>query len=66
MTIGNKFRSKRMERSLSQNELSRLSGVSKPMISSIECGKRIPSVIIAKKIARVLRCTVDELLSEAS
>lgn len=66
MTIGNNFRAKRIERDLSQNELSKLSGVSKPMISSIEGNKRIPSVIIAKKIAKALRCTVDELLSEAS
>ena len=66
MTIGYNFRTKRIERDLSQNELSRLSGVSKPMISSIECDKRIPTVVIAQKIAKALRCTVDELLKEVS
>lgn len=66
MTIGNNFRAKRIERDLSQNELSKLSGVSKQMISCIEGDKRIPTVTIAKKIAKALRCTVDELLSEAS
>jgi len=66
MTIGNTFREKRKQRELSQSELAKLSGVSKQMISFIECDKRIPTVIIANKIAKALRCTIDELLSEAS
>ena len=66
MTIGTNFRLKRIQRDLSQNELAKLSGVSKPMISAIERDKRTPSVLVAQKIAKTLRCTVDELLSEAS
>ncbi len=64
-SIGNNFREKRIERNLSQSELSKLSGVSQPMISSIERDKYIPSVITAQKIAKALRCTVDEFLSES-
>ncbi len=63
MSIGDNFKSKRIERDLSQEELSKLSGVSKPMISYIERGKRVPSVLTAQKIARVLRCTIDDLLA---
>ncbi len=66
MTIGTNIRNKRLQRDLSQNELAKLSGVSKPMISAIERDQRIPTVVVAQKIARTLRCTVDELLSEAS
>ena len=63
MRIGDNFKNKRIERDLSQEELSKLSGVSKPMISYIERGKRVPSVLTAQKIARVLRCTIDDLLA---
>lgn len=63
MNIGDNFKNKRIERDLSQEELSKLSGVSKPMISYIERGKRVPSVLTAQKIARVLRCTIDDLLA---
>lgn len=63
MSIGDNFKNKRIERDLSQEELSKLSGVSKPMISYIEGGKRVPSVLTAQKIARVLRCTIDDLLT---
>lgn len=63
MSIGDNFKNKRIERDLSQEELSKLSGVSKPMISYIERGKRVPSVLTTQKIARVLRCTIDDLLA---
>lgn len=63
MSIGDNFKNKRIERDLSQEKLSKLSGVSKPMISYIERGKRVPSVLTAQKIARVLRCTIDDLLA---
>ncbi|WP_303820936.1 helix-turn-helix domain-containing protein [Ruminococcus flavefaciens] len=66
MTIGANIRNKRIQRDLSQNELAKLSGVSKPMISAIERDQRTPSVTVAQKIARTLRCTVDELLDGAA
>lgn len=58
MTIDRNFRAKRIQRGMSQSELAKLSGVSKQMISAIECGKRTPSVTIAQKIAKSLRCTI--------
>jgi DNA-binding XRE family transcriptional regulator len=66
MTIGKAIKEKRIERDLSQQELSDLSGVSKQMICAVENNKRIPSVTIAKKLAKTLRCSLDELFGEAS
>ena len=40
MELGTRIRERRKERGLTQDELSRLSGVSKPYISQIETGKK--------------------------
>lgn len=47
---------------LTQNELSRLIGVSQSEISQWESGKRYPRAALLPRIADTLGCTVDELL----
>lgn len=50
---------------LSQQELSRRSGVKQGIISLIESGAtQFPRVDTAAKLARALGCTVDELIGE--
>lgn len=46
---------------LSQRELASLSGTAASTICEIESGKRIPNVLLAVRIARVLGKQVDEL-----
>lgn len=55
----------RKKRKLNQYELSDLSGVPQPMISEIETEKvKNPTVGTLYKLARALRCLVDDLLEE--
>jgi len=46
----------------SQRELSRRSGVSQVMISHILSGDRLPTIVIAAKIAAALGDSLDELI----
>lgn len=57
----NKVREYRQRLGLSQEELSRITGIPRTTISSIESGAVIPSVDYAIKLARAFGCSVDEL-----
>ena len=52
VTIGHVLHDFRKRRNLSLNDLARLSGVSRSMLSQIEIGRSVPSVIVLCKIAR--------------
>ena len=55
--------SMRKRRNLNQRELSDRSGVPQPMISEIERGiVRNPQIGTMYKLARALKCTVDDLI----
>ena len=55
--------SMRKRRNLNQRELSDKSGVPQPMISEIERGiVRNPQIGTMYKLARALKCTVDDLI----
>ncbi len=49
---------------LSQEELARLTGIPRTTISSIESGRAVPSVDYAIRLARALRCGVEELFGD--
>lgn len=66
MTLGEKIKNKRLERDMYQDELARLSGVSKPMISYVERDLKTPSLKTLRKIATALSCSLDELDDDAS
>lgn len=51
---------------MSQEELAKASGVSRVAIARYEAGERVPSVIIAARIANALGCKVDDLIKEES
>lgn len=55
----------REKRRLTQKQLSELSGVTQQAISKIETGERKnPQITTLHKIAKVLNCTIDELIRE--
>jgi len=61
VTIGENMRMLRKQRRLSQKELSNLSGVSDRIISSIERGSHIGSVVNVSHIAKVLGVRIQVL-----
>jgi putative transcriptional regulator len=59
--LKNRIREVRKQRELKQVDLARIVGVFQSEISEIECGKRKPSIYIAKRIARALGVSLDDL-----
>ena len=51
----------RMSAGLTQQALSEEAGVSRVSINSIENGVYVPSAVLALKIARVLKCPVEDI-----
>ena len=66
--LGNRLKVARAERSLSQEDLARLAGVSRQTICSIETGQYCPSTLLAFVLAGNLGKPVEELfyLEEAN
>lgn len=59
----NRIKEIRQQRGLRQVDLARMVGVFQSEISEIENGKRKPSVYLAKRIAKALRVSLDDLFS---
>ena len=59
--ITNCIREHRKLNGMTQEELSRMVGVSRQSIISIERGRYVPSLELALKIARVFQCPTDDL-----
>jgi len=57
----NRIREIRRQRGLRQVDLAKMVGVFQSEISEIECGKRKPSVYLAKRIAEALGVSLDDL-----
>ena len=62
MSIGNNIRSRRLEMLWSQEELGIRVGVSQEMISQIEKGTKLPTLLLGAAIANAFGCSVDDLL----
>ena len=56
-----KIRALRLERGMDQAELARLVGVRRETIGRLEKGQYNPSLKLAMDIAKVFRCTVEDL-----
>ncbi|MFZ4698811.1 MAG: XRE family transcriptional regulator [Candidatus Methylumidiphilus sp.] len=61
-SIGKVLHNLRKQRELSLNDLARLSGVSRSMLSQMETGRSIPSVVVLCKIARTFDVPVTVFL----
>ena len=56
----------RESQAMSQSELARRTGIPQPNLIAVENRAREPSVGVLLRIARVLHCTVDDLLEVES
>lgn len=54
----------RKNKGISQEELAKALGVTQGNISAYETGRWEPSIQMLKKLASILDCTVDELLTD--
>ncbi len=62
-SLRNNIKLLRTRLGLSQQDLAKVAGVSRQMISGVESGKYAPSVTIALSLATALGCTVEDLFS---
>lgn len=63
--LTNRLKVARAEKSLSQERLAELAGVTRQTISSIETGQYVPSALLAFVLAERLQLRVDELFTLA-
>lgn len=59
--MDNRIRVARAEIRMTQQQLAEATGVSRQTINAIENGKFVPSTVLALKIARTFRKSVEEL-----
>ena len=59
--LSNNLKELRKLAGLTQQELSENAGVSRKSISAVENGIYIPSTVLALKIAKTLKCSVEDL-----
>ena len=59
--LGNTLKDRRNAAGLTQAELAERVGVSRKTINTVENGVFIPSTLLALKLARALRCNVEDL-----
>ncbi|MEN9738103.1 MAG: hypothetical protein RLZZ318_136 [Bacteroidota bacterium] len=59
----NEIRVFRAKQKITQDELALQLGVSRQTINAIENNKYFPSLELALKIAKIFKCSVDELFS---
>lgn len=64
MTFGENIANRRKENGLTQEQLAKQVCVSRPMIAQIERGSKAPTVPLALHIARVLNCSLMDLVVE--
>lgn len=60
--VGEKIRLKRIAKKLSQVELCKKTGISRPTLTKLEKGETVPSLKILRKIAEYLEINVSELI----
>ncbi|GBD17345.1 hypothetical protein HRbin26_02265 [bacterium HR26] len=58
-----RVRERRLALGLSQQELAGRAGLSRQALIAIEAGRLVPSVAVALRLARALRCRVDDLFA---
>ena len=64
MSLGTKVRYYRHLKSLSQNDLATMSGISQSIISSMEADKTIPNSVMLQRIAQELEVNINDLLKD--
>lgn len=59
--LGRFLRTKRDEKRLSQNDVSKAVGIAQSTLSEYERGVLLPSLSAAKRLAELLECTIDDI-----
>ena len=62
MTIGANIKMRREAANMTQEQLAKIVGVQRPLITQFERGSKVPTMILGDLIAQALHCTVDDLL----
>lgn len=62
MSIGENIRRLREEQNLCQEELADMLRVSRSMVSQLERGTKIPTLLLGRDIAEALHCSIYDLL----
>lgn len=62
-SVSNSVQKARLQRGLTQEELAAKAGVSRQTIIAIEKGNYTPSVLLAMKIARIFKVSVEDIFS---
>lgn len=52
----------RLERGYTQAEVAEMAGIAQPTYSNIENGKKNPSINTLKRLARVLGCSIENII----
>ena len=60
------MRARRLERGLTQVQLSKMTGISQTRISHLETGKRFPNPPEVRLLTRALRCLESDLFAASS
>ena len=60
-TVQNRVQEARLKESLTQEDLAKAAGVTRQTIIAIEKGNYTPSVLLALKIAKVLKKEIEQL-----
>ena len=63
--LNNKVKTHRVLADLTQEDLAQKVGVTRQTVLAIEKGNYAPSVVLALRLARTLKCTVEELFDES-
>lgn len=62
MNIGENIKDRRIKSGQTQEEFAVKIGVGRSMVAQIERGSKIPNMILGREIARVLRCSMEDLM----
>jgi transcriptional regulator with XRE-family HTH domain len=63
-TIGRRVKALRQQRQLSLEALAKKSGVSVSMLSTVERGQKVPSILVMSQIATALDTSIGRLVDE--
>lgn len=64
MSVGENIRVKRQTLGMTQEKLADAVGLGRSMIAQIERGSKVPNMVLGRDIARVLGCSMEDLLEE--
>ena len=66
MNIGMNIKNRREKLGITQKQMAENLSLAQPMIAQIERGTKIPNMILGLAIARMLGCTMEDLVEDAN